>query len=154
MLIIPEHIILKTMQEVIDRYLIPKFNELGMNATGEWLNNVKPASEPNKGIIKGRSYTEQLVYGRKPGRRPPIEPLERWVTAKFGIGSDQARGMAFAIANKIANEGTTWYQKGGSDLLEALEQPEVIEFVNSQIGDYLSSQVQLEIVRDLKEVFS
>lgn len=154
MLIIPEHIILETMQTVIDRWLLPKFNELGMNATGEWKENVRPNAEPNKGQILGRSYTEQLVYGRKPGQKPPIAPLERWVNAKLNIHGSEARSMAFAIANKIASEGTTWYQQGGSDLLEVLERPEVIDFVNSKIGEYLSAEVEIQIVKDLKEAFA
>lgn len=154
MLIIPEHIILQTMQTVIDRWLLPKFNELGMNATGEWKDNVHALSEPNKGIISGRKYTEQLVYGRKPGNMPPIEPLIKWAQAKFGVDYDAAKGIAWGTAKKIQKEGTTWYQKGGTDLLEVLEQPEVIEFINSQIGKYLQAEVQLQIVRDLKEVFA
>lgn len=154
MLIIPENIILETMQTVIDRWLLPKFNELGMNATGEWKENVYPLSEPNKGIISGRKYTEQLVYGRRPGKMPPIEPLIKWVISKFGYEYNRAEQMAWGIAKKIAKDGTDWYQKGGTDLLEVLEQPGVIDFVNSQIGEYLQGQVQIQIVRDLKEVFS
>lgn len=154
MLIVPEHIILETMQAVIDRWLLPRFNELGMNATGEWKENVKPLAETNKGIIAGRKYTEQLVYGGNPGSMPPIEPLIKWAQAKFGVDYNTAKGIAWGTAKKIQNEGTTWYQKGGSDLLEVLEQPEVIEFVNSQIGEYLQAEVQLQIIRDLKEAFA
>lgn len=140
------------MQEVIDRWLLPKFMELGMNATGEWRENVKPLAEANKGIISGRQYTEQLVYGRKPGNRPPVQPLEKWVNAKLGIQGSQAKGIAFAIANKIAKEGTDYYPNG-TDLLEVLEQPEVIDYINTQIGNYLAAQVRLQIVRDAKEIF-
>lgn len=140
------------MQEVIDRWLLPKFNELGMAATGEWKENVKPLAEPNKGIISGRQYTEQLVYGRKPGKMPPIEPLIRWVIAKFGYEYNRAEQMAWGIAKKIAKEGTDYYPNG-TDLLEVLEQQEVIDYVNTQIGNYLASEVQLQIVRDAKEIF-
>lgn len=152
MLIVPQHIIEETMQEVITRWLIPKFNELGMNATGEWLNNIEVKTGDNKGEIWARKYSEQLALGRMPGNRPPITPIERWVNVKLGISGNEGKSVAFAIANKIAKEGTSWYQKGGSDLIEVLEQPDVIEFVNSKIGDYLSAQARLQIVRDLKEV--
>ena len=39
--------------DVIDLFLIPKFNSLGMNATGEWENNLKPKGN----AIWGRDYT-------------------------------------------------------------------------------------------------
>lgn len=151
-LIVPEQLIIQTMNEIIELFLLPKFLELGMNATGEWRENVKGLAEPMKGIISGREYTEQLVYGRKPGKRPPIQPLERWVNAKLRIQGSQAKGIAFAIANKIAKEGTDYYPNG-TDLLEVLNQPEVINYVNSKIGNYLSAQVQLEIVREAKAIF-
>lgn len=154
MIIIPEHIILETMQTVIDRWLLPKFDELGMNATGEWKENVHALAEPNKGIISGRNYTEQLVYGRKPGKMPPVEPLIRWAQAKFGVDYQTATQIAWGTAKKIQQDGTTWFQKGGSDLLEVLEQPEVIDYINSQIGNYLTAEVQLQFTRDLKEAFA
>lgn len=154
MLIIPEHIIQETMQEVIDRWLIPKFDELGMNATGEWRENVEVKTGDNRGEIWARKYSEQLALGRKPGKLPPIAPIERWVNAKLGISGTQGRSVAFAVANKIAQEGTTWYQKGGSDLIEVLNSQEVVNYVNSRIGKYLQTEVELQIVRDLKETLA
>jgi hypothetical protein len=154
MLIIPDTLLNEIMNEVINRWLIPKFNELGMNATGEWLSSLEVRTEVNKGEIWGRQYTEQLVYGRKPGNRPPIAPIERWVNAKLNIHGPEGRSMAFAIANKIAQEGTSWYQQGGTDLIEVLSQPEVTDYVNSRVGNYLQAEAQLQIVRDLKEAFA
>lgn len=52
------------------------------------------------------SYAEPVEEGTKP-HRPPIEPLELWVKQKLGVQSDkQARGIAWAIASKIAKRGT------------------------------------------------
>lgn len=141
------------MQEVVDKFLIPHFLRLGMDATGEWRKNVSVRAGDNVGYIDGRHYSEQLVYGRKPGKRPPIAPLERWVKAKLHLSGKEAKGVAFAISNKIAKEGTSWYQKGGSDLIEILESKQVIDYINSQIGNYLRVEVQLQIRRTAKEAF-
>lgn len=154
MLIIPDALINEIMQEVINRLLIPRFDALGMNASGEWKRSLEVRTDVNKGEIWGRKYTEQLVYGRKPGKRPPIAPIEQWVNQKLGYSGSQARGMAFAIATKIAKEGTDYFQEGGTDLLEVLNQPDVIQFVNERVGEYLRTQGQLMIVRDLKEILT
>lgn len=155
MLIIPDTLLNEIINEVINRWLIPKFNELGMNATGEWLKNIEVETYgDNTAEIWARHYTEQLVYGRKPGKMPPVEPLIQWVVAKFGYEYNTAEKFAWAIAKKIAAEGTDYYKEGGTDLIEVLSQPEVTDYVNSRVGNYLQSEAQLQIVRDLKEAFA
>lgn len=147
-MLIPDAKIEEILNDVIRLYLIPKHNELGMKATGEWVNSL----EVNGNTIRGRKYTEQLVYGRRPGNAPPITPLENWVKAKFGISGKDATSFAFAISKKIAREGTTWHQKGGSDLLEVLETQEVLNYINSKIAVYFQTEITLQIQRQLREL--
>lgn len=141
------------MQGVVDKFLIPRFDQLGMNATGEWKRNVKVRAGTNVGFIDGRDYTENLANGVEPGNRPEIEPLEKWVKAKLHLSGKVAKGVAFAIANKIEESGTSWYKKGGTDLIEILESKQVIDYINSQIGNYLRVEVEIQIRRTAKEVF-
>lgn len=148
---VPEEVILKALNKAID-VLIRKYDELGMRATGDWAQGLEARPGHNGGEIWGLPYTEQLVQGRAPGNRPPIAPLERWVQAKFGMSGRQATSMAFAVANKIAKEGTTWHQQGGSDLLEVLDDQEVVDTFYSAIGSYLTIQVTEELTRTLKEL--
>lgn len=142
------------MQEVIDLFLIPKFNQLGMNATGEWLDNLEIRVINGSGQIWGRDYTEQLVYGRKPGKKPPVAPLEKWVNAKLGRFGAQGRSIAFAVQNKIAKEGTSWYEKGGSDLLEVLTSQEVTDYVNKRIGQEYVKEAILQFQRTIQKIFA
>lgn len=52
------------------------------------------------------SYAVPVELGTRP-HFPPIEPLIDWVKAKLGVSGDvEARGVAFAIARKIAVRGT------------------------------------------------
>ncbi|HVL37308.1 MAG TPA: hypothetical protein VM489_16685, partial [Burkholderiales bacterium] len=57
-------------------------------------------------VATPRAYAVPVELGTRP-HFPPIEPLIDWVRAKLGIGEEKAaRGVAFAIAHKIAVSGT------------------------------------------------
>ena len=142
----------RILAEVVNRFLIPNFRELGMNATGEWLESLEVTTGINSGTIRGRDYSQYLAKGRKPGQRPPIAPLEKWVNAKFGISGTQAKSMAFAIATKIAKEGTTWHQKGGTDLIEVLESVEVQEYITGEMRGILQVELSERMVRQTQEI--
>ena len=147
-MVIPDAKFEEILNDVIRLFLIPKHKELGMEATGEWINSL----ESKGNTIRGRKYTEQLVYGRAAGKPPPITPIEKWVTAKFGITGKEATSFAFAISKKIAKEGTSWKQKGGSDLLEFLETRPVMDFINSKLAAYFQVEISLQIQRNLQEL--
>ena len=57
-------------------------------------------------ILHTPAYTNFMLYGRGPGRMPPLEPIESWMEAK-GL-----EGSAWAIRKHIAEFGTT-----GNDFL-------------------------------------
>jgi hypothetical protein len=147
-MLIPDAKFEEILTEVINRFLIPKYDALGMRATGNWAQKL----EAKGNVIRGEKYTEQLVYGRAAGKAPPIAPLENWVQAKFGISGKQATSFAFAISKKIAKEGTTWKKRGGSDLLEVLETAEVINFINSKLARYFQAEITLQIQRELQRI--
>lgn len=152
MIVVPPEIWIKVMEGVINGFLIPKFVSLGMNASGEWINSLEGRYQNNRGEIWGRDYTYYLANGRAPGNRPPITPLISWVGHKFGISGGQARSAAFAIANKIAKEGTDYYP-AGTDLLEVLNSPETINYVYRSLAVEVAPIAQQEIVRTMKKVF-
>ena len=143
----------QVLKKVVELFLVPRFKELGMPATGEWEQNLEVVAESNGGKIRGRDYSQQLAFGRKPGKRPPVAPLQKWVMAKFGKGSKEALGIAYAISKKIENEGTTWYQKGGSTLLEILEEPRVIEFIQSELSVIATVRVAEQLRRNAEQTF-
>lgn len=142
-------VIERVINEVAQKFLIPKFLSLGMEATGEWRSSLH--AEGN--ILRGRGYTKQLQYGRKPGRKPPIAPLITWVEAKLGLSGRQAVSVAYAVRHKIAEEGTSWYQAGGSDLMDVLEDPQVIAYFHERLGDHIRTEVKLFVSSALNENF-
>lgn len=148
------HEIEQVIEKVINRFLLPRFHELGMEATGEWRHNLEIELGDDSATIKGRNYSEQLARGRKPGTLPPITPIKRWVQAKFGYGEEESESIAWAVAQKIKREGTTWYKKGGTNLIEILSEPETIEFVQNELEGILKVKIQENLIRNTQQIFS
>jgi len=147
---IPDQLITQTMHGVIDLFLKPKFISLGMNATGKWLNSLEPKAINGNGEIWGMDYTYWLVNGRKPGKMPPVQALIPWVNAKFGIGGNEAKSIAWAVAVKIKNEGTDYYPDG-TDLLEVLNSQECRKYVETQLSTFYSFEISKLLVKQLKQ---
>lgn len=150
---IPDEIIIQTMQGVIDNFLKPKFIELGMNATGKWLESLEAKAVNGNGEIWGMDYTYWLANGRKPGVMPPVSALIPWVNAKFGIGGKEAIGIAWAVATKIKNEGTSYYPEG-TDLLEVLNSDEVKKYVFEQIKEGFTVEINKILKKQLNDNFA
>ncbi|MDY3521320.1 hypothetical protein PG614_02405 [Riemerella anatipestifer] len=138
--------------KVVDLFLIPRFKELNMRASGEWEESLEVVAEQNKGVIRGRHYSEQLAKGREGGSLPPVEAIEKWVKVKFGLSGKEARQRAWAIAKKIEQSGTTHYQKGGTDLLEVLEEPRVILFLQEELGNIARVKIADQLRRNAKSI--
>ncbi|MGL4568064.1 MAG: hypothetical protein ACRCU6_06000 [Fusobacteriaceae bacterium] len=145
-MIVSDEIMERAIKVVIEKVLIPKFDQLGMDSSGEW----KRSLAPRKNELLGKSYTEYLVNGRKPGKRPPIRNIEKWVNNKLGISGKQATSIAFAISNTIAKEGTSWYKAGGSDLLDVLKSDEVTKIFKEQLGKEIRSTIVNQFKRNIK----
>lgn len=55
--------------------------------------------------LKDEVYPAVMEFGRKPGRMPPPDALERWVHLKLRVPAEEARGVAFLVARKIGAHG-------------------------------------------------
>lgn len=152
MLFVSKDKIEKITQEVVDNFLIPRFKELGLNASGDWIKSVEVRVNGTTGEIWALDYTYYLVNGRAAGTPPPLAPLIRWVGFKLGQSGDEAKSIAFAIRNKIAKEGTKIKKQGGTDLLEVLSSREVLDYVNEKIGQEIVETARLQIIRNAKKI--
>lgn len=52
------------------------------------------------------NYSGAVEHGRRPGKQPPIEPIQLWVVRKGIAPPDEARGVAYVIARAIGKRGT------------------------------------------------
>ena len=83
-------------------------------------------------ILHTPAYTNFMLYGRGPGRMPPLEPIESWMEAK-GL-----EGSAWAIRKHIADFGTT----GNDFLTPVLGQVKetIVEKIQTAISNAISSK--------------
>lgn len=134
------------LTNVINLFLIPKFNELGMKASGEWEENI----EAKGNEIWGRDYTEYLTKGRPPNESDDpkdIAKFARWAGATFIGKWVQDKGLdlnPYAVAYTIAKKGTKRYPEG-SDLLEILETEEVKDYINQELSKVLIDRFILNV---------
>lgn len=137
---------------VVDNFLIPKFNELNMNASGEWLGALSVKSVGNNiGEIWGKDYTYYLEHGRAGGKMPPISVIEKWVGDKFGIYGSEATQRAWAIAKKIQKEGTSYYPKG-TDLIKVLHENECQTFIENELTKRYNIRLKEIMINTLKNI--
>lgn len=89
--------------------IIDDLNSGKKNATGDLAKSLKVEASELGGIVsvrfKAKSHWKYVDGGRKPGTRPPIGPLQRWVQVKLGKDEEDSKRMAFAIANNIKKNG-------------------------------------------------
>jgi len=61
------------------------------------------------------------------------------------IRGKQAISAAFAIAKKIAKEGTDYYKQGGTELLAELESQECLDYIRKELTTLIVVQAKGEI---------
>ena len=82
---------------VVDAYYAEGYNgEFGKTAHFTLDTSAKNPTA----ILHTPAYTHFMLYGRKPGKMPPLEPIESWMKAK-GL-----EGSSWSIRKHIAEFGT------------------------------------------------
>ena len=83
-------------------------------------------------ILHTPAYTNFMLYGRGPGKMPPLEPIKSWMEEK-GL-----EGSAWAIRKHIADFGTT-----GNDFLSPVlgqVKETIVKKIQKSISNALSSK--------------
>ena len=83
-------------------------------------------------ILHTPAYTNFMLYGRKPGKMPPLAPIESWMKAK-GL-----EGSAWAIRKHIAEFGTP-----GNDFLTPVlgqVKENIVKKIQKSISNAISSK--------------
>jgi hypothetical protein len=107
------------------------------NASGDLADTLRYEVSNGKLLVYANHYIYQLVFGRKPGKRPPREVIVQWIKDK-GIQSDiPIQSLAFLIQRSIGKTGTLLYPSG-STLIS--------DIINDALINDLSSDLFSEIV--------
>lgn len=107
------------LQKIIDN-LVETYKQLVINtnhyASGELVDTVKGRYTVNGGLyeisIDVASYWKYLEYGRGPGKMPPIDNIERWITVKSIVPTaingkvPTTKQLAYLISRSIGEKGT------------------------------------------------
>jgi hypothetical protein len=110
---IANQIILDLQKNIRER----RVTEFGaMNNTGEAAASLRWKIEGESLVIystmSGFNYIMTLETGRRPGKMPPVEPIQMWMQQR-GINPPDIsqKSLAFLIARRIGREGTKVYQE-------------------------------------------
>ena len=146
--------------EAIKKELIERYDELGMRASGSWEKELVVSVEEKGGMylgkIEGADYTYYMQHGRGAGRLPPIKAIEEWIQNKGIVPIERnmkVSSLAFAIANRIAKEGTRRYQRGGTPaFIEEVITSERIQGIIDRIGERYIAGFSSEIIELLENI--
>lgn len=82
------------------------------------------------GVATSLAYAAPVETGSVP-HMPPVGPLVDWVERKLGLRDKEAKGVAWAIARKIAAHGTegAWMFRDGFAAVE----PQIMEILGAAV---------------------
>lgn len=118
--------------QTIRKGLIDDQSGKGIRTTGKSAASLTIQDLKKGGQLVGDDYFQQQITGRRPGKFPPLKPIEKWIEDKgLTLKGITKKGLAYVIARKIAKKGTDIFMKkrdglGVRELVEANE-PSLLE---------------------------
>lgn len=99
-------------------------------------------------------YWKYVEYGRRPGKRPPIDAIEQWIKVK-PIIPDPINGrvpttkqLAFLISRKIRMEGTKAQRP-----LEKAVYSDSMELLINQLKNEIVGQLNEQISNEISKIY-
>lgn len=126
----------KILQEAANEFIEAikaEMRDKDLNASGAGSDSLSAKIEGQKITIEGYVRLLFLVDGRAPGKKPPLEPILNWVEVKLNVPPEEAKGVAFAIMEKISREGTDIF----TDKAKGLQ----IELIINDLYNQLSEKI-------------
>jgi hypothetical protein len=102
---------LEKLQQVLSESLLSEWEAQGHSMTGKVVKDIKYETKQTADTLELSGfmypYANYQAHGAKwPNKRPPIEPLQRFVKLRMGITDEKkSKSIAFAIATKLKKEG-------------------------------------------------
>jgi hypothetical protein len=120
--------------------IIQVYEESGKKVTGQFSEGLESKVTDNKIELFGYPY----LAGRPKGKMPPVSAIQKWVEDR-GINSLSldASGLAWAIAIKIAREGTS--DESHLPIYEEVLTPSRMDYIISKVSEFHVKQFVEEI---------
>lgn len=138
---------------------VSNYRKSPVNASGELDRSFEYRITDNGMEILANDYVYYLLYGRKPGRKPPFQAIRDWIDQKGivpneGNTSANRDSLAWAIVKSIANKGTSIYQTfagSNSGLLDESFDPEALKQLEKELTEATLVRFESEVFKELKE---
>jgi len=118
-----------------------------VNASGQLADSIKYTIDGYRLKIQGNDYIYYLQNGRKAGGRPPIKVIRQWIDDKGILPNKGSKdSLAWAIAKKIEEEGTTIWKAGGSDLVSGIFNEALQQSIEADFANLIASEISSEIL--------
>lgn len=136
--------------------LIDAYNAKGMRASGKFAESLEVQVDGFNAKLIGEDYSEQLEFGRRAGRFPPITAIEQWIKDKNIAarisGEISISSLAFLIARKIAREGWDRQGFGGVQLISEVITEQRVQKIIDEVGAEQALVFQSDIIKFVKEL--
>ncbi|MDP2686440.1 MAG: hypothetical protein Q8O62_04410 [Aequorivita sp.] len=127
------NVIIKQEIETILEDIRLLYLKSGKKTSGQFEQGLKATYSNNKAVINGYQY----LAGRRAGKMPPIENIKQWIIQK-GLkpikDNISISGLAWAIAKKIAKEGTK--KENNLKIYETVVTPKRIDDVIKKVSQF------------------
>jgi hypothetical protein len=120
-----------------------------VNASGRLADSIDYVVTGSRLTIRGNDYIYYLENGRRPGKRPPKDVIRKWIDDKGIVPRDNISkdSLAYLIARKMGEEGSTIYKAGGSDLVSGIFNDKFVDSLQSEFMNLLTVEVESEILK-------
>jgi hypothetical protein len=137
--------------ESIRKGAITEMERRGKVATGRTMSTLSTFVTVDTSTVTGELQGEEqwrfVGNGRRPGKMPPIAPIQAWIDAKgFSIS-------AWAVAKSIAQRGSKdWRNKAPNVFLSAMDdfEKDGLAKLESEVAGYFENQVVDVVVNNFK----
>lgn len=150
-----------TIKEIADRMLELYRNQLidkNINASNTLSNTATTIVEVDGTTLSVsfnlEDYWKYVEYGRRPGKRPPIDAIEQWVKVKPIIPNPingrvpTTKQLAFLISRKIGMEGTKAQRP-----LEKAVYSDSMELLINQLKNEIVGQLNEQISNEISKIY-
>jgi hypothetical protein len=127
--------------------IIQDQEDKNIRASGASAQSIDVSMNDTGGDLVGASYIYFQIYGRRPGKYPPLTTIQEWIKVK-GISLEKIsiKSLAYLIARKIATAGTRIFQKMSEGL--------AVDNILAENSDKLADQIGDNVVDDILDAFT